>query len=472
MIKIGFHGAARTVTGSKHLIELSGGEKILLDCGMFQGMGGQTGELNGHWGFDPQSLDHVILSHAHIDHLGLLPKLVKDGYKGRIYCTPATASLAKLLLLDSARIQEADVRYVNKRRIREGKAPVEPLYREEDAAAVFPLMETIPYGERFAIAKGVELLFTDAGHIIGSAAVHLAVKHTNTTTRISFSGDLGRYRDMILRSPAIFPAADHIILESTYGNRLHDAPAVATDKLLAHILKTCVAQKGKLIIPAFSLGRTQEILYMLNRLELDGRLPAVTCYVDSPLSVGITELVKKYPDHFNASVQELLRQDQDVFSFRGLRYIEEAADSKALNDKQEPCIIISSSGMAEAGRVKHHIANTVSDKRNTILFTGYCEPASLGGRLKTRPPEVMIFGKRYAVHASVDEISSLSAHGDYEDMLEWLSSQDPVQVKEIYLVHGEYSVQQEFRKRLVSKGFGRVSIPDLHETIRLEDTKF
>jgi metallo-beta-lactamase family protein len=466
-MKIAFHGAARTVTGSKHLITINPNKKVLLDCGMFQGLGLDTLTLNSEWGFEPSELNYVIISHAHIDHIGLLPKLIKDGYKGKIYCTPATATLAKILLIDSARIQEADVKYVNKQRDKERRPRVDPLYTEEDAALVFPLFETVPYNERFRIDDQVELVFTDAGHIIGSAAVNLKIKENGKLTRLTFSGDLGRYRDMILRSPQTFPQADFIIMESTYGDKLHDIVTVATDKLLEHIQKTCIEKKGKLILPAFSLGRTQEILFMLNHLELQGRLPDLPYYVDSPLSIKITDAIKSYPDYFNGNVQNLLKKDKDVFAFKGLKYIDKVDDSIALNSMDEPCVIVSSSGMAEAGRVKHHIANNIENARNTILLTGYCEPMSLGGRLKRKPDQIKIFGKTFMVRANIDEITSLSAHGDYDDMCQWLAAQDPRDIKKLFLVHGEYEVQQIFRSRLIKKGFADVQIPDLHQEIGL-----
>lgn len=466
-MKIAFHGAARTVTGSKHLLHLDSGKTILLDCGMFQGMGKETVQLNSEWGFDPAEIDYVIISHAHIDHTGLLPKLVKDGYNGKIYCTPATATLIKLLLIDSAHIQEMDVKYINKERAKEHKPPVEPLYTEQDAANVFPLLETIPYGEHFKITKGVELLYTDCGHILGSAAVNLRITEDGKETTLTFSGDIGRYRDMILRSPAEFPQADYIIMESTYGDRLHPLMVTATETLLNQIKHTCLEKKGKLIMPAFSLGRTQEILYMLNRLELENLLPDVKYYVDSPLSTKITKAVKQYPDHFNTPTRKLLLKDEDVFAFKGLEFIEEVEDSIALNDVKGPCVIISASGMAEAGRIKHHIAHSIDNAANTIMLTGYCEPHSLGGRLKTHPTEVRIFGRLYTVKAEIAEIASLSAHGDYEDMSQWLACQDPKQVRKLFLVHGEYDVQANFRDRLVKKGFRDVEIPSQHQVIGL-----
>lgn len=462
-MKISFHGAARTVTGSKHLLHIGTGKKVLLDCGMFQGMGKETLELNSHWGFDPGEVEHLILSHAHIDHIGLVPKLVKDGFAGKIYCTPATASLAKLLLLDSARIQEADVKFVNKERQKKDQPPVEPLYTEEDATKVFAMFETIPYNELYKIDNQLDLIYTDCGHIIGSAAVNLVVKEQGKTTRLTFSGDVGRYHDMILRSPQVYPQADYILLESTYGDRLHEHVAVATGKLFNQIIDTCLKRKGKLIVPAFSLGRTQELLYMLNQLEVENRLPPIDYFVDSPLSVKITEAVKKYPDYYNETAQNLLKNDKDIFGFAGLTFIESVEESKALNERMEPCVIVSSSGMAEAGRVKHHIAHNVGDPKNTILLTGYCEPRSLGGRLKTHPEEVNIFGKLFPVRAQIDEISSLSAHGDYEDLCKWLECQDKAQIKNIFLVHGEYDVQLKFRETLLQRGYPNVEIPEQHQ---------
>jgi metallo-beta-lactamase family protein len=468
-MKISFHGAARTVTGSKHIVHIKPDKKILLDCGMFQGMGKDTLRLNSEWGFEPGEIDYVVISHAHIDHIGLLPKLVKDGYKGKIFCTPPTAELAEILLLDSARIQEADIRHVNKRRKEQGRELVEPLYTEDDVANVLPLFHTVDYNEQYQIDDDVELIYTDCGHILGSAAVNLVVRENGKTARITFSGDIGRYRDIILKSPEDFPQADYIIMESTYGDKLHDLVTPAGDMILNQIVETCLKRKGKVIIPAFSLGRTQELLFILNRLSLERRLPPIAYYVDSPLSIKITEKVKQHTEHLNKHVQDLLKKDEDVFSFPGLKYIEDVEDSKALNVSNDPCVIISASGMAEAGRVKHHIAHTVGDARNTILIVGYAEPQSLGGRLRNGAKEVTIFGLHYMVEANVKVLNSLSAHGDYDDMSQWLSCQDPKQVRKLFLVHGEYEVQQVFRDKLVRKGFSDVEIPAQHQVIGLGD---
>ncbi len=464
-MNITFHGAARTVTGSKHLLHINPNKNILLDCGLFQGMGKDTLELNSHWGFDPLCLNYVIISHAHIDHVGLLPKLVKDGYNGKIYCTPQTLDLAKVLLMDSAFIQESDVAHVNKMRERQNRTLVNPLYTTEDAEAVFPLFEAVPLDTDYKIDNDITLRYTDAGHILGAAVVNLVVKENGVVSRITFSGDVGRYNDLILKSPEPFPQADYIIMESTYGNKLHDFISSPHDKILQYITDTCIAKQGKLIIPAFSVGRTQELLYLLNRLEMENRLPALAYFVDSPLSIEATEIVKEHPECFNREVRLAQSKDPDVFSFKGLTYIKKAEDSIALNDRKEPCVIISASGMAEAGRVKHHIAHNIDDHSNTILIVGYCEPHSLGGKLRSGAREVQIYSVMHEVKARIGVIESLSAHADYEDLCQWLSCQQPEKVKKLILVHGEYNTQLAFKERLIRKGFLDIEIPELHQVI-------
>jgi metallo-beta-lactamase family protein len=461
-MKISFHVAARTVTGSKHLLTLDNGTKVLLDCGMFQGLGKETMILNKDWGFVPAEVDHVILSHAHIDHVGLMPKLVKEGFKGKIFCTSATADLARILMQDSARIQEGDIRYINKVRASEGRELVEALYTVEDASAAADLFVFTEYGDTISVTDDIQLTFTDAGHLLGSCVVNLKVQEHGNETRITFSGDIGRYNDVILRSPATFPQADYVIMESTYGDTLHGLPKPAALDLLEWIQRTCIEKGGKLVIPAFSVGRTQEILYQLNRLELEHRLPDLKYYVDSPLSIDATEVIKKHPECYNESVEQVMRSDDDVFQFKGLHYIRSSEESISLNDMKEPCVIISASGMAEAGRVKHHIAHNIGDRRNTILLVGYCEPNSLGGKLKAGAPEVSIFGKVFSVTAEVGSISSMSAHGDYDDLCQWLSCQDADVLRKVFLVHGEYDVQVSFRERLIRKNYRHVEIPAQH----------
>lgn len=467
-MKIAFHGAARCVTGSKHLLTLKSGKKILLDCGLFQGMEQETDILNRQFGFNPREVDVMILSHAHIDHSGLIPKLVKEGFNGKIFCTPGTKDLAQVLLLDSAEIQQDEVKYINKKRAAQGQTWLEPLYNIEDAKRSIDLLIQASYDTWTNVLDEVQVLFTDAGHIIGSACVHLKIKEEGQERCISFSGDVGRYRDVILKSPANFPQAEYILLESTYGNSLHDLNVTTPDLILKWIEKTCLVKNGKLIMPAFSVGRTQEILYALNQLEVENRLPPLDYFVDSPLSIEATEVVKRHPENFNEAIQKIMQNDTDPFSFKGLKYIKTVEQSKALNFRNEPCVIISASGMADAGRVKHHISNNIENSRNSVLLTGYCEPHSLGGRLMAGAKEVSIFGIEHEVHAEIGAIRSMSAHGDYEDLLQWLACQNPEKIKQLFLVHGEYNVQQDFRQRLMNKGFSNVEIPPLHAEMALD----
>jgi len=466
-MKIAFHGAARTVTGSKHLITLRNGKKVLLDCGMFQGMGKDTDVLNREFGFEASEVDVMILSHAHIDHSGLIPRLFKQGFNGKIFCTDATRELSGLLLEDSAEIQESEVKYHNKGSRAQGGPLLQPLYTMDDAKNCMRNFYTQPYGEWFAVTDGVEAQFTDAGHIIGSTCVHVRITENGITRQLTFSGDVGRYRDVILKSPQVFSQADFILLESTYGNSLHEDVTTSVDMLLSWVERTCLQKRGKLIVPAFSLGRTQEILYAFNQLDLEGRLPKLDYFLDSPLSTSITDVIKKYPQYFNKTIQKVMESDNDPFMFTGLKYIKSVDESKMLNYRNEPCVIISASGMAEAGRVKHHISNNIENTHNAILMTGYCEPNSLGGRLLTGVKEVGIFGVQHEVHAEIGAIKSMSAHGDYEDLSQWLACQNPQQVKKLFLVHGEYDVQVAFKNRLVKKGFLDVEIPERHYEIGL-----
>jgi len=409
----------------------------------------------------------MILSHAHIDHCGLIPKLIKDGYNGKVYATPATKELAAILMADSAGIQESDLKFLNKTRAAQGKPYISPLYVMEDAQRAVEHFVVVDYGQWFTIDENVQFMYLDAGHIIGSATVHLKITENGKETHLTFSGDVGRYRDVILKSPQEFPQADYIIMESTYGNKLHEEITGTPDKLLEWITRTCLQKKGKLIIPAFSVGRTQEILYFLNQLENENRLPDLPYYVDSPLSLEATEVVESFPEDFNTCVQKLLQTDHDPFQFKGLKFVKSVEESKSLNYRTDPMVIISASGMAEAGRVKHHISNNIENSRNSILMTGYCEPNSLGGRLKMHPKEVGIFGQVHEVHAEIGEIQSMSAHGDYNDLSQWLACQDPKQVKKLFLVHGDYDVQLDFKNRLISKGFSDVEIPARHTEVGL-----
>ncbi len=464
---ITFHGAARTVTGSKHLLTLADDTRILLDCGMFQGMGDHTEDLNEHFGFNPEKVDFLVLSHAHIDHCGLIPRLVAEGFKGTVFCTPPTFDLVNIMLMDSARIQEQDTEYSNKHRLKNNLPLLSALYTEDDVTTALKLFKTVDYLQEYAITPNVKFQFTDAGHLVGSAAVHLVVSEGGGETHITFSGDVGRYGDILLRSPQPFPQADYILLESTYGDSLHTAIGSIEDKLLEIITDTCINKNGKLIMPAFSVGRTQELLYALNHLELKGTLPNLKYYVDSPLSEKATRVLMSHPEVYNQEVSEVLKVDTNPFGFKGLHFIESTEESKALNNDPEPCVIISSSGMAEAGRVKHHIKNNIGKENCTILLTGYCEPNSLGGRLMRGEKRVWIYGEQFDVKAQVQAIKSMSAHGDYDDLLHFISGQDIHKIKKIFLVHGEYEVQQHFRQKVLAKGFQAVEIPYQHEKIEL-----
>lgn len=466
-MEISFHGAARTVTGSKHLISLEDGRKILLDCGMFQGLGEKTDELNEHFGFKPDAIDVVLLSHAHIDHTGLIPRLVKEGFKGRIFCTAATKDLTEILLQDSAEIQTYEIEFINKKRASKNLAPYEPLYATQDVEVAMSLFEVIEYDQWFEPLKGVKAMYTNAGHLVGSSVVNLVVTENGKETSVTFSGDIGRYRSVLLQPPSAFPQADYIILESTYGDSHHDIKFNIIKTLNQWIQKTCVDKKGKLVIPAFSVGRTQEILYALNQLELEKRLPEISYFVDSPLSLKATEVIKKYTEHFNDRLQQVLTMDDDPFHFNGLKYVEKVEDSKKLVAYEEPCVIISASGTADAGRVRHHIHRCVDDESNAIVLAGYCTSESLGGQLLKGNEAIELFGEELKVAAEIGKIAGMSAHGDSDDLVQFLSCQDAEKVKGIFLVHGEYDVQKRFTNRLEIKGFKNVEIPTQHQHYRI-----
>ena len=413
-MKIQFSGAARTVTGSKHLLMLDNGTKILLDCGMYQGLAAKGEELNRAFDFNPWDIDYLILSHAHIDHSGLLPYWVKNGFKGKIICTEATKDLCKIMLADTAHIQENDLRFINKRRIKKGEKVLKPLYDSTDVIDTMLLMQGIPYNQAYNLCEGVELTFTFIGHILGSGCVNLKITEENKTTRFCFTGDIGRSNAQLLKNPEAFPQADYILTESTYGDRLHDDLKDTEEKLLSVVINTCVKKKGKLIIPAFSLGRTQELVFALDKMENKGLLPKINVYVDSPLSVSATDIMRKHTECFNKELLDYIKTDSDPFGFGRLTYIQDVSVSKSLNDSDEPCIIISASGMMEAGRIKHHLANTVSNPKNTILVVGYCEPNSLGARIRNRDKFVRIYSEEYPLNADVEIMDSYSAHGDYK----------------------------------------------------------
>ena len=467
-MKIKFCGAAREVTGSAHLITLDNGFTILLDCGLYQGHSDDMEHFNKQWAFEPKDVDCLILSHAHIDHSGRIPKLVKDGFQGDIHCTHATRSLCAIMLLDSAKIQEMDAHYYNKRQRKRGRTDnlAEPLYTSKDAALAWDLFNGHGYNRWFRIHDDVEVLFRDAGHILGSSTVTLKIREQGKTTYVGFTGDIGRPNRPILRDPVPMPEVDYLICESTYGNRDHEGAPNEIKHFQRIIQHTCVEKKGKLIIPAFSIGRTQEIVYMLDQLETAGELPRIPVYVDSPLAINATTIFGTHPECFDKQLNEYLLEDDNPFGFNRLTYARDVEISKSLNHSTAPCIIVSSSGMMNAGRVKHHLYHHIVDKRNTFLIVGYCAPGTPGRTLSDGADTVRVFGDERPVKADVEVMDSFSAHADRQEMADFLANQVE-RNKGLYLVHGTIDRQESFRELLQSKGFSKVEIPELKQTFEL-----
>ncbi|MBK9271383.1 MAG: MBL fold metallo-hydrolase [Saprospiraceae bacterium] len=472
-MKIKFCGAAREVTGSSHLITLDDGFTILLDCGLFQGNVARTDDQNANWFFNPAEIDLMILSHAHIDHCGRIPKLVKDGFKGDIFCTHATRDLASIMLMDSAHIQEKDTQRYNERledkksknKNYKGKHR-EPLYTAKDVAKAMENFVGMGYDRLIEIAPGVHLIFTDAGHILGSATVNLRIKRGGDDLRFAFSGDVGRPNRPILKDPHPMIPSDVIICESTYGDRDHIEKPQEISRFTELIHNTCVENKGKVIIPAFSLGRTQEIVYLLDQIEKAGNLPDIPVYVDSPLAVNATEVFRSHPECFDFELHQYILSDPDPFGFNRLYYIHEVNDSKKLNTSKEPCIIISAAGMVNAGRIKHHVFNNVDNHRNTLLFVGYCSPETPGGILRSGAEFIKMFGEIKPVRASIEIMDSFSAHGDRHELLNFLGNQVNT-ASQTYLVHGDPDAQEAFKILLENNGFDNVHIPDAAEEINI-----
>lgn len=459
---IQFLGAANEVTGSKHLITTRSGKRILLDCGMYQGKGMETDAENRDLGFDPKTIDCVVLSHAHIDHSGLLPYIYKLGFRGDIISTPATRDLCAIMLQDTAFIQAQDIRWYNKKMDRLHKPKVQPLYDNNHVERCMQHFVTVGYGRRYRLFDGVYLTFTNSGHMLGSAVCSFEIEEEGEVKRIAYTGDIGRAKSHILCSPQPFPQCDYLICESTYGDRLHDDALVSEEELLGVVDSTCVYKKGKLLIPSFSVGRTQEIVYVLNKLYNDGRLPHIPVYVDSPLSVNATHIFRMYLGELNEEVQDDLRFDDDPFGFNTLRYITDIRESKALNHNPNPCIIISASGMLEAGRIKHHVANHISDPSTTILIVGYCTPTSLGARIQNPDLKwISIFGFDHKIKAQVSKIEGFSGHGDYKEMIDYLTRSVNVEaVRRTFIVHGELAAQETYKDHLYEAGFRNIEHPE------------
>jgi len=467
-MKIHFRGANREVTGSRHLLEING-KKILLDCGLYQGRRKDEKERNKNFQFDPAELDAVVLSHAHIDHSGNLPNLVKQGFKGPIYCTHPTADLLSYMLRDSAYIQEREVEYVNRKHMERGEELIEPLYTAEDAEETIPMAHGVAYEECVKIFDGIEVCFHEAGHILGSAVVVFTIhddEEDGKEKTLVFTGDLGR-RDMpLLKDPYQPEKADYLLTESTYGNRVHESIKEAEDELAEIVTKT-VARGGKIIIPAFSLGRTQEVIYALHKMFDDGRIPdTLPIYVDSPLSVNLTKVFRKHLNVLDEETQRLfVNEDEDPFGFDRLKYTQSVEESKALNNHNGPCIIISASGMIEHGRILHHLKNSIEDHRNTVLIVGYQAVNTLGRKLVEKHKKVNIFGKPYDVKIEVKVMNKFSAHADRSDLLEFATKIKGL--KKIMIVHGEGEASDAFKSALEANGLTDVVVPEFGDTIEL-----
>ncbi len=469
-MKITFHGAVRTVTGSQHLISVNG-HKILLDCGLYQGSRNDSYERNQNLPFDASEVDVLILSHAHIDHSGNVPNLVKSGFKGDIICTYATRDLCTIMLRDSAKIQSYDIEYLNKKRKRKNLPPAEPIYETADVVHSLKQFVGIGYERPYLVMPGVHLTFYDAGHILGSAIVVLDIEdeETKRAVRLVFSGDIGRPDRPILNDPTFIDEADVLLIESTYGDRQH-ADQIEASERLEHIVNETCRRGGKLIVPAFAVGRTQELVYRLHQLVEAGDIPAkLPVFVDSPLAIDATAIYRLHPEAYDEELEAFLASDRhgDPFGFDMMSYTRSTRESKALNFLREPAVIISASGMAEAGRILHHLKNNIEEPRNTILIVGWQAPDTLGRRIVEKQPEVKIFGETYTLRARVEVINGLSAHADRSELLEWAGNlrQPP---SHTFIVHGEEDASFALADGLRREhGFGNVEVPELHQTFEV-----
>jgi metallo-beta-lactamase family protein len=463
MIKITFTGAAGSVTGSRHLIEIDD-KKFLLDCGLFQGRRKDTYERNLNFPFDPSSVDALILSHAHIDHIGNVPNLVKRGFKGEIHCTQATADLVNIMLMDSAHIQESDIKFVNKIRARHHEEPITPLYTREDIPPVMELMQGHGYNHAFSL-NGINATFKEAGHILGSALTVLECVDKGRTLSICYTGDLGRPNLPIIRDPFVVADSDILIIESTYGDRLHSDITKVEDRLV-QVLNETIAKGGKIIIPSFALERTQEIIYTLHRLRLAKLTPDIPVYVDSPLATDATEIFRMHPECFDTETNEFLRTVEDPFGFKKLHYTRGTEESKAINEIDGPVIIIAGSGMAESGRVLHHLKNNIEDERTTVLIVGWQSENTLGRKIQDKWPEVRIFGEPYKLNCRVEVFDEFSAHADRNDLINWVSKGKD-RWQKIFIVHGEAKSSQSLADGLKAAGIKETIVPALGQSFEL-----
>ncbi len=464
-MRISFHGAAHTVTGSQHLIEVNG-SKLLLDCGLYQGRRADTYERNLNFHYSPRGVDAVILSHAHIDHAGNLPNLVKQGYEGNIFATHATVDLASLMISDSAHIQESDAEFVNKKRAQRGEPPIEPLYTKQDAEEVAGMFKGVNYEEPFEPIPGVTVRFYEAGHILGSAGVSLEIEEKGKKIRLWFSGDIGRYKLPLLRDPVLPSAADYMIMESTYGDKSHSNPELAFTEF-RDVVKRTVERGGKVIVPAFAVGRTQELVYHLNQMMFHNGVPRVPVYVDSPLAVNATDIFKRHLECFDAETAKFVAEARHpALDFKMLTYTRSVDESKALNERTDPMVIISASGMAETGRIVHHIKNNIENPKNTICIVSWQAPNTMGRRLADREPQVRIFGEVYKRKCDIATIGGLSGHAG-QDLLVKYAMGVKDSVKQIFLVHGEEKQAMTLKGLLHERKLSQVHYPDLHESVDL-----
>ena len=460
-MEISFHGAAQEVTGSMHLIEVNN-QRILLECGSYQGHRAETYERNLHFPFDPASIDTLVLSHAHIDHSGNIPNLVKQGFRGNIWCTQATRNLCTFMLMDSGHIMEKDVEYVNQRRARKGEAPVEPLYTQQDVQVALQQFMGVGLNRPTLIADGVTLTFHNVGHILGAAFVQLDIREQagSKQWRVVFSGDIGRRENPILNPPEAPTEADIVIMESTYGDKLHE-PYASTRKELRNIINATARRRGKVIIPAFAVGRTQEIVYALNQLDVTGDIPELPVFVDSPLAVNATDVFRMHPEGWSPAVQAFLNDGdrKAPFDYSNLEYVRDVRRSKQLNTLSEPAVIISASGMAESGRILHHLKNNISHVENTVLLVSFQAQNTLGRNLQDGMNPVRIFGEEYPVRAQIATIAGYSAHADQAGLLDWASALPRQRLSHCFLVHGEPEPMAVLQGKLQEAGISKVTMP-------------
>jgi metallo-beta-lactamase family protein len=447
---IQFLGAIRTVTGSMHLISVNG-TRILLDCGMFQGKRSEAYERNRIFPFNAADIDAVMLSHAHIDHAGNLPNLVKNGFRGPIYATGATRDLCNIMLYDSAYIQERDIEFVNKRHQKKNEPLVQSLYTVMDVTTAMSQFISINYEQPIQIADGVRATYLDAGHILGSAVTVLEVEENGKRKKIGFTGDLGRKNAPIIKDPQPIGSVDVLISESTYGGKLHD-PIIGMKDSLCQVIKQTSDRGGKVIIPSFSVGRTQEIVYLLSELFDEGRLPVIPIYVDSPLAVNASDIFRLHTECFDEEMLTHLHANEDPFGFNRLVYVRSVDESKKLNSLQSSCVIISASGMCEGGRIVHHLANNIENPKNTILIVGFMAEHTLGRRIVEKQPEISIFGEVHTLNAEVVVLNSFSAHADQDELVKYIQAADQIQLKKIFLVHGEINQIEKLSSKLKEVG--------------------